>query len=65
MYQVLDEMDMWSLIGKIPKRRGCLKNITQKLVYENKKNSKNRVFLKWNGEHIAGYLIHLNNYKTK
>jgi hypothetical protein len=25
-----------------------------------KKNSKNHVFLNWNGEHIAGCLIHLN-----
>jgi hypothetical protein len=30
-----------------------------------KKNSKNHVFLNWNGEHIAGYLIHLNKNKTK
>jgi hypothetical protein len=25
-----------------------------------KKNSKNNIVLNWNGEHIAGYLIHLN-----
>jgi hypothetical protein len=29
------------------------------------KNSKNHVFLNQNGEHIAGYLIHLNKNKTK
>jgi hypothetical protein len=30
MYQFLDEQDMWSLVEKIPKRRGCLKNIIQR-----------------------------------
>jgi hypothetical protein len=30
-----------------------------------KKNSKNYVFLNLNGEHKAGYLIHLNKNKTK
>jgi hypothetical protein len=30
-----------------------------------KKNSKNHVFLNWNGEHIARYLIHLNRNETK
>jgi hypothetical protein len=29
------------------------------------KNSKNHVFLNWNGEHIAGNLIYLNKTKTK
>jgi hypothetical protein len=29
------------------------------------KNSKNHVFLNWSGEHIAGYMIHLNKNKTK
>jgi hypothetical protein len=29
------------------------------------KNSKNHVFLNRNGEHIAGYLIHLNKNITK
>jgi hypothetical protein len=28
-----------------------------------KKNSKNHVFLNWSGEHIAGYMIHLNKIK--
>jgi hypothetical protein len=30
-----------------------------------KKNSKNHFFHNQNGEHIAGYLIHLNKNKTK
>jgi hypothetical protein len=30
-----------------------------------KKNSKNRVILNQSGEHIAGYMIHLNKNKTK
>jgi hypothetical protein len=30
-----------------------------------KKISKNHVFVNWNGEHIAGYLIHMNKNKTK
>jgi hypothetical protein len=30
-----------------------------------KKNSENHVFLNRNGEHIVGYLIHLNKNKTK
>jgi hypothetical protein len=30
-----------------------------------KKLSKNHVFLNRNGEHIAGYLIHLNKNNTK
>jgi hypothetical protein len=29
------------------------------------KSSEIHVFLKWNGEHIVGYLIHLNKNKTK
>jgi hypothetical protein len=29
------------------------------------KNSKNHVFLNRSGEHIAGYMIHLNKNKTK
>jgi hypothetical protein len=65
MYQFLDEMDMWSLVEKIPKRLECLNNIIQRYVYESKKNSKNHVFLNWNSEYIVGYLIHLNKNKTK
>jgi hypothetical protein len=30
-----------------------------------KKNSKNNVVLNQNGEHIAGYLIHMNKNKTR
>jgi hypothetical protein len=30
-----------------------------------KNNNNNHVFFNWNGEHIAGYLIHLNKNKTK
>jgi hypothetical protein len=29
------------------------------------KNSRNHVFLNWDGEHIAYYVIHLNIIKTK
>jgi hypothetical protein len=28
-------------------------------------NNKNPIFLNWNGEHIAGYMIHPNKNKTK
>jgi hypothetical protein len=65
MYQFLDEQDMCSLVEKIPKKWGCLKNTIQRQVYENFKNSKNHVFLNRNGEYIVGYLIHLNKNKTK
>jgi hypothetical protein len=34
-------------------------------IKKKKKKKKNHVFLNRNGEHIAGYLIHLNKYKTK
>jgi hypothetical protein len=30
MYQFLDKMDMWSLVEKIPKEMGGLKNIVQR-----------------------------------
>jgi hypothetical protein len=65
MYQFLDEQDMWSLVEKIPKRRGCLQNIIQGKFMRIKKISKNHVFLNRSGEHIAGYMIHLNKNKTK
>jgi hypothetical protein len=55
MYQLLDEQDMWSLVEKNPKETGVLE----------KQNSKNHFFLNRSGEHIAGYMIHLNKNKTK
>jgi hypothetical protein len=30
-----------------------------------KKNSKNHAFLNRSGEHVVGYMIHLNKIKTK
>jgi hypothetical protein len=30
MYQFLDDLNMWSLVEKIPKEKGFLKNIIQK-----------------------------------
>jgi hypothetical protein len=56
---------MWSLVEKNPKETGVLeKHNTKVSLWELKKNSKNHVFLNRNGEHIAGYLIHLNKNKT-
>jgi hypothetical protein len=41
------------------------KHNTKVSLWELKKNSKNHVFLNSNGEHIVGYLIHLNKNDTK
>jgi hypothetical protein len=54
MYQFLDEQDMWSLVEKNHKETGVLE-----------KHSKNHLFLNRSGEHISGYMIHLNKNKTK
>jgi hypothetical protein len=49
---------MWSLVEKNPKETGVLEKYNTKARL--KKNSKNdNVFLNRDGEHIAGYLIHL------
>jgi hypothetical protein len=66
MYQFLDEQDMWSLVEKNPKETGVLKKHNTKVsLWEEKKNSKNYVFLNPNSEYISGYLIHLNKNITK
>jgi hypothetical protein len=66
MYQFLDEIDMWSLIEKNPKQMGVLeKHNTKVSLWEIKKIVKNHAFLNQNGEHIVGYLVHLNKNKTK
>jgi hypothetical protein len=52
------------LSWKNPKEMGVLeKHNTRGKFMRIKRNSKNHVFLNRNGDHIAGYLIHLN--KTK
>jgi hypothetical protein len=65
MYQFLDEQDMLSLVEKNPKQMGVLEKHNRGKFFIILKNNKNHVFFNRNGEHIASYLIHLNQNKTK
>jgi hypothetical protein len=57
---------MWSLVEKNPKKIGMLEKHNTKIKFMKIKNKiKNNFFLNLSGEHIACYMIHSNQNKTK